>query len=315
MDSQRKDSTRDFDDFDLSKYARISKPSSPQLRAAVSDELDDGDSYSHVAPDGVPKALGQQSGRQTMQLDDNYYSAEFLADRNSPMYLQNWPQISHTEDDYGAEEDAEVLDTLDHGQRTRMNPSDSISYGIFDEAEWSDILRPQPRLVVPQTPRLSSSPCVRAQGPQLRHSQLFWGQNVAPTHQPPSTPSAQSPLNSVSHEIRGNHGRYPMAALDGTDWFDSHIMPYIRSQNRKRPRRAKADTRASLMTNPEAAFRHHQVHVPRNPTLKRCPACVPCYQRKVKCDRRPGGCMSCTKAQILCSYKARPPPRQRKKAE
>ncbi|KAF1848767.1 uncharacterized protein K460DRAFT_384787 [Cucurbitaria berberidis CBS 394.84] len=42
-------------------------------------------------------------------------------------------------------------------------------------------------------------------------------------------------------------------------------------------------------------------------------SCVLCAQRKVKCDRRPGGCENCTKARIPCVYKAPPPPRRRKR--
>lgn len=42
-------------------------------------------------------------------------------------------------------------------------------------------------------------------------------------------------------------------------------------------------------------------------------SCVLCAQRKVKCDKRPGGCNSCTKARVPCIYKAPPPPRRRRK--
>jgi hypothetical protein len=42
-------------------------------------------------------------------------------------------------------------------------------------------------------------------------------------------------------------------------------------------------------------------------------SCVLCAQRKVKCDRQPGGCANCTKARVDCVYKAPPPPRRRKK--
>ncbi|CAO2654056.1 Nn.00g107890.m01.CDS01 [Neocucurbitaria sp. VM-36] len=42
-------------------------------------------------------------------------------------------------------------------------------------------------------------------------------------------------------------------------------------------------------------------------------SCVLCASRKVKCDRRPGGCENCTKARVPCLYKAPPPPRRRKK--
>ncbi|KAF2794247.1 hypothetical protein K505DRAFT_304315 [Melanomma pulvis-pyrius CBS 109.77] len=42
-------------------------------------------------------------------------------------------------------------------------------------------------------------------------------------------------------------------------------------------------------------------------------SCVLCAQRKVKCDKRSGGCMNCAKARVPCIYKAPPPPRRRKK--
>ncbi|KAH7366584.1 hypothetical protein BKA66DRAFT_573253 [Pyrenochaeta sp. MPI-SDFR-AT-0127] len=42
-------------------------------------------------------------------------------------------------------------------------------------------------------------------------------------------------------------------------------------------------------------------------------SCVVCASRKVRCDRRPGGCENCTKARVSCVYKAPPPPRRRKK--
>lgn len=42
-------------------------------------------------------------------------------------------------------------------------------------------------------------------------------------------------------------------------------------------------------------------------------SCVVCASRKVKCDRRPGGCENCRKARVDCIYKAPPPPRRRKK--
>lgn len=38
-----------------------------------------------------------------------------------------------------------------------------------------------------------------------------------------------------------------------------------------------------------------------------------CAQRKVKCDKAPGGCANCTRARVDCVYKAPPPPRRRKK--
>ncbi|KAF2680491.1 hypothetical protein K458DRAFT_421427 [Lentithecium fluviatile CBS 122367] len=42
-------------------------------------------------------------------------------------------------------------------------------------------------------------------------------------------------------------------------------------------------------------------------------SCVLCAQRKVKCDKAPGGCANCTRARVECVYKAPPPPRRRKK--
>ena len=44
-------------------------------------------------------------------------------------------------------------------------------------------------------------------------------------------------------------------------------------------------------------------------------SCVLCAQRKVKCDKAPGGCSNCTKARVECIYKAPPPPRRRKKGQ
>jgi hypothetical protein len=44
-------------------------------------------------------------------------------------------------------------------------------------------------------------------------------------------------------------------------------------------------------------------------------SCVLCAQRKVRCDRLPGGCANCTKARVPCIYKAPPPARRRKKGE
>lgn len=52
---------------------------------------------------------------------------------------------------------------------------------------------------------------------------------------------------------------------------------------------------------------------PAEQTIQKSYSCVICAQRKVKCDRRPGGCDNCTKAKIACIYKAPPPPRRRKK--
>ncbi|KAH7091573.1 hypothetical protein FB567DRAFT_558421 [Paraphoma chrysanthemicola] len=44
-------------------------------------------------------------------------------------------------------------------------------------------------------------------------------------------------------------------------------------------------------------------------------SCVLCAQRKVRCDRNPGGCANCTKARVNCIYKPPPPPRRRKKGD
>ncbi|KAF2440072.1 hypothetical protein P171DRAFT_435880 [Karstenula rhodostoma CBS 690.94] len=44
-------------------------------------------------------------------------------------------------------------------------------------------------------------------------------------------------------------------------------------------------------------------------------SCALCAQRKVKCDKAPGGCSNCTKARVECIYKAPPPPRRRKKGQ
>ncbi|KAJ4374842.1 hypothetical protein N0V83_001920 [Neocucurbitaria cava] len=48
-------------------------------------------------------------------------------------------------------------------------------------------------------------------------------------------------------------------------------------------------------------------------TIQKSFSCVLCASRKVKCDRRPGGCENCGKARVPCLYKAPPPPRRRKK--
>jgi hypothetical protein len=42
-------------------------------------------------------------------------------------------------------------------------------------------------------------------------------------------------------------------------------------------------------------------------------SCVLCAQRKVRCDKLPGGCANCTKVRVPCVYKAPAPPRRRKK--
>ena len=48
-------------------------------------------------------------------------------------------------------------------------------------------------------------------------------------------------------------------------------------------------------------------------TTNKAFSCVLCAQRKVKCDKRPGGCHNCIKARVPCIYKAPPPPRRRRK--
>ncbi|KAH7130542.1 fungal-specific transcription factor domain-containing protein [Dendryphion nanum] len=53
-------------------------------------------------------------------------------------------------------------------------------------------------------------------------------------------------------------------------------------------------------------------HSPHAPIQKGF-SCVLCAQRKVKCDKAPGGCLNCTKSRISCVYKAPPPPRRRRK--
>lgn len=49
------------------------------------------------------------------------------------------------------------------------------------------------------------------------------------------------------------------------------------------------------------------------PPAQKSFSCVLCAQRKVKCDRLPGGCANCTKLLVQCVYKAPPPPRRKKK--
>ncbi|KAJ4317372.1 hypothetical protein N0V94_004975 [Neodidymelliopsis sp. IMI 364377] len=52
---------------------------------------------------------------------------------------------------------------------------------------------------------------------------------------------------------------------------------------------------------------------PTDQQVQKAFSCVLCAQRKVKCDKKPGGCKNCTKARVPCIYKAPPPPRRRKK--
>jgi hypothetical protein len=42
-------------------------------------------------------------------------------------------------------------------------------------------------------------------------------------------------------------------------------------------------------------------------------SCVLCSQRKVRCDRQPGGCANCTRFHVSCVYKAPLPPRRKKR--
>lgn len=51
----------------------------------------------------------------------------------------------------------------------------------------------------------------------------------------------------------------------------------------------------------------------RDQPIQKSFSCVLCSQRKVKCDRRPGGCANCTKIRADCVYKVPPPPRRRRK--
>lgn len=41
-------------------------------------------------------------------------------------------------------------------------------------------------------------------------------------------------------------------------------------------------------------------------------ACIPCVQRKVKCDKLEP-CLSCRKSRLQCSYRSTPPPQRRKR--
>jgi hypothetical protein len=49
------------------------------------------------------------------------------------------------------------------------------------------------------------------------------------------------------------------------------------------------------------------------PAIQKGYSCVLCAQRKVKCDKAPGGCANCSRARVGCVYKAPLPPRRRKK--
>lgn len=52
---------------------------------------------------------------------------------------------------------------------------------------------------------------------------------------------------------------------------------------------------------------------PTDQQIQKAFSCVLCAQRKVKCNKRSGGCDNCTKARVPCIYKAPPPPRRRRK--
>jgi hypothetical protein len=69
-----------------------------------------------------------------------------------------------------------------------------------------------------------------------------------------------------------------------------------------------AQSNTSLNTSPEFA----DVALTEHPVQKSF-SCVLCAQRKVKCDRQPGGCANCTKVRVACVYKTPPPPRRRRK--
>jgi hypothetical protein len=56
-------------------------------------------------------------------------------------------------------------------------------------------------------------------------------------------------------------------------------------------------------------------HNSTNQPVRKSFSCILYAQRKLKCDRSPGGCLNCTRARIPCIYKAPLPPRRRKKGE
>lgn len=68
----------------------------------------------------------------------------------------------------------------------------------------------------------------------------------------------------------------------------------------------------SASTTPQSSASSNIHIAPENPNRKGY-SCVLCAQRKVKCDRLPGGCANCSKACVPCIYKAPLPPRRRKK--
>lgn len=70
-----------------------------------------------------------------------------------------------------------------------------------------------------------------------------------------------------------------------------------------------------MATSTDASTPESAVTTPPNTTqpIQKAFSCVLCAQRKVKCDKAPGGCGNCSRARVECIYKAPPPPRRRKK--
>lgn len=71
---------------------------------------------------------------------------------------------------------------------------------------------------------------------------------------------------------------------------------------------ASASATASSEASPEPS-----TTAAHDQQMQKAFSCVLCAQRKVKCDKKPGGCNNCTKARVPCVYKAPPPPRRRRK--
>ncbi|KAH6644293.1 hypothetical protein C7974DRAFT_459937 [Boeremia exigua] len=69
----------------------------------------------------------------------------------------------------------------------------------------------------------------------------------------------------------------------------------------------------STMNTPESSSHDPSTASSTDHQTQKSFSCVLCAQRKVKCDRKPGGCNNCTKARVPCIYKAPPPPRRRRK--
>ncbi|KAK7186692.1 hypothetical protein DPSP01_001046 [Paraphaeosphaeria sporulosa] len=67
-------------------------------------------------------------------------------------------------------------------------------------------------------------------------------------------------------------------------------------------------------SSPDASTPDSAITLQERP-IQKAFSCVLCAQRKVKCDKAPGGCSNCTKARVDCIYKAPPPPRRRKKGQ